>query len=346
MPEGVGARGGRFGYRRPYAILNRLINILLASVVLILALPLMLVVALIILLDDGLPVFYVGRRLGQDKQPFDMYKFRTLVLGAESIIGAELLSEQHQLTLPFGKVLRDTRLDELPQLFNILKGDMDFVGPRPVRPKVYESVCRHIRNYDQRFRVKPGLLGLSQLMTPHSTPKRIRSLIDNLLIRKKQKLAWDLWYILFTAFMVMRATANALWKAFYRRVLLERILSRYDEKRRMERIRPRDAWVAFEYQQEDPAKLVRAVLVDINEEALLMTTKERLEKALPEILTLEVRPHVALRGKGVRKARCRGRIYRELKLDDDCWGYVVVYEPVSPLNFYICHQYLLERSVA
>ena len=104
-----------------------------------------------------------------------MYKFRTLPVGAQKKIGSKLLSFRHCKLPFFSKFLRDTRLDELPQLFNIMKGEMDFLGPRPLRPEIYDHMCKGITNYDLRFNVRPGLVGYSQLFTPHSSPKRIRA---------------------------------------------------------------------------------------------------------------------------------------------------------------------------
>jgi lipopolysaccharide/colanic/teichoic acid biosynthesis glycosyltransferase len=155
----------RTGYSKASFIINTITNITLSTVLVFCSLPLLALVALVLRFKEGGPVFYRGVRLGMNKRPFIMYKFRTLVPGAESIMGAELLTRRlgsdQKLVTDFGKFLRDTRLDELPQLFNILKGDMDFLGPRPERPAIYERICKHIKGYDKRFDVKPGLIGYS-----------------------------------------------------------------------------------------------------------------------------------------------------------------------------------------
>ena len=150
-----------------------------ALALIVLALPLMATVSIVLFLRRGHHVLYVGDRLGLNKKKFRMIKFRTLVSGANGIIGKRLLGDGDPLLAPFGRFLRDTRLDELPQLFNVLKGDMRLVGPRPVRPEIYDSLCKGIPNYDRRFDVKPGLVGVSQLFTPHRTPKRLRAYLDN-----------------------------------------------------------------------------------------------------------------------------------------------------------------------
>jgi len=161
--------------------LERSIGVFLSA---LLALPASLILIPLYLLylatvRDGGGFFYRGARLGLGKKIFMIYKVRSLKVGAESRIKSALHQGGSGEELWYGNFIRRTRLDELPQLFNVLRGDMDFVGPRPERPEVYEAKLRFMREYDLRFLVKPGLTGLSQLVTPHSTPKRIRASIDN-----------------------------------------------------------------------------------------------------------------------------------------------------------------------
>ena len=148
---------------------------MLSLALIIVAFPAFLLIALLITLQDRGPVFYRGIRLGRHKEPFYMYKFRTMVPDAERMIGAEIFSRSLEsgtnILTWSGRFLRETRLDELPQLFNTLKGDMDLLGPRPLRPAVYEKFCSRIKGFDRRFDVRPGLFGFSQLFTPHSSPK-------------------------------------------------------------------------------------------------------------------------------------------------------------------------------
>src|SRR5574341_49278 len=101
----------------------------LALALLALALPVIGVIALAIRLTAGAPVFYGGTRLGRGKRPFTMFKLRTLVVGASQVTGGALLDHRHGLMIRGGRFLRETRLDELPQLWNIVRGDMAFVGP-------------------------------------------------------------------------------------------------------------------------------------------------------------------------------------------------------------------------
>src|SRR5262245_61152539 len=185
------------------AFVERAFNIALALVLIVLGSPLFLIMGILILISDGRPVIYRGERLGRGKKPFTIYKFRTLRRGAQKIIGGQLLSHEHDLAIRWGGFLRDTRLDELPQLFNILRGDINFIGPRPLRPEVYETLCKDIPGYDVCFLVKPGLLGYSQIFTPHASPKRLRSLIDYQSMKKKALAAGQLRIIGFTMLAVL-----------------------------------------------------------------------------------------------------------------------------------------------
>ena len=146
------------GYQKQWPFLNRLIDIFYAYIILFFASPLILIFSILIKLQDCGPVFYKGKRMGKGKKTYFMYKLRTLRVDAEKIIGGQLLTSQHRLETPIGKFLRDTRVDEIPQLFNVIRGDMDFIGPRPERWKVYEEQCKNIKGYDPLVFSFPGTL--------------------------------------------------------------------------------------------------------------------------------------------------------------------------------------------
>ena len=164
----------------------RLLDILLASAFLLLALPLVLLIAAAVLVTSGLPVFYRGARLGRGGRIFHMVKFRTLKQGAESrlgpYLGPELVERTRAETAPIGRWLRATQLDEIPQLWNVLRGDMSFVGPRPIRPRFFEELAAELPAYWQRLVVRPGLTGFAQVRKGYETSMA-------------EKLAHDLEYI-------------------------------------------------------------------------------------------------------------------------------------------------------
>ena len=145
----------------------RMVDLLLASAALAVLLPEMGVVAVRVRMTSGAPVLYRGDRVGRFGRVFQMYKFRTLRPGAESrlgpYLGPELSRRTEEELTSIGRVLRASHFDELPQLFNVVRGDMSIVGPRPVRPAFYAELCDEIPEYWQRLVVRPGMTGLAQL---------------------------------------------------------------------------------------------------------------------------------------------------------------------------------------
>ena len=226
------------GYRRAWVFFNSTAERLIAAIFLLISLPLLIVVPIIIKLQDGGPVFYISRRMGKDTQLVKMYKFRSLAPQAEQKIGAQLLHHSHAMETPIGRFLRDTRLDEIPQLLNVILGHMQFWGPRPERPSLYAEHCAQIPGYDRRFLVKPGLFGYSQIFTPHSTPKRIRTLIDNRNINSGKSIG-----IVRAAgvmfFLLLRMARKGLAVA-HTRLLMKLRIAHAMERRALERIKQGD----------------------------------------------------------------------------------------------------------
>ncbi|MCX7014135.1 MAG: sugar transferase [Candidatus Sumerlaeota bacterium] len=138
-------------------------QIVFALTLMLLLAPLMTGLFIAVILDSGFPFLYRGRRIGLGGSAYWMYKIRTLHEGAETKIGASLLNPNDGHVTRMGRFLRDTKLDELPQLINVLKGEMNFVGPRPVRPVFYDEYIDRIPRYAERFRVRPGVTGLAQI---------------------------------------------------------------------------------------------------------------------------------------------------------------------------------------
>ena len=341
----------RGGYFPLPALISRLFNSSLALLLMIIGIPAFVIIAIMIKMQDRGPLFYKGIRLGQNKKPFAMYKFRTLIPNAESLIGAELLSHKHKMITKSGVFLRDSRLDELPQLFNILKGDMDFLGPRPEREIIYEQLCKNIEGYDKRFLVKPGLVGYSQLFTPHGTPKKIRALIDNHFLLKKRKLSWEIYIVLKTVTsvnIVIGAKAiSYIWNGFISR----KILRRYkQEKRELKRIAITEGKVSVGRKASDENFVFsnNAELVDINEAAFLIYTNDKITRE-DRVFKLEI-DHIGAKANDRIKrktALCHGEIFRESLLNDNeyKYSYIINYTPFSPFNAYILDQYFLRKSI-
>jgi len=152
--------------RRGIDLALRAVDLTLAASLLVLLAPVIVLVALAILATSVTPVFYRGERVGRGGDVFTMLKFRTLRPDAEARLrdyyGKELTERTRSEVTPFGRRLRFAQLDELPQLWNVLRGDMSVVGPRPVRPAFFEELARDIPQYWQRLVVRPGLTGFAQ----------------------------------------------------------------------------------------------------------------------------------------------------------------------------------------
>ncbi len=148
---------------------KRIMDVVLCSIGLILTSPFMLLIAIAIKIEDGGPVFFRQDRLTRDGREFSILKFRSMVVDAEKFSGAVLASEQDPRITKVGKVIRATRLDELPQLLNILKGDMSIVGPRPERKCLADQYEKVLPEFAYRLKVKGGLTGYAQIYGKYNT---------------------------------------------------------------------------------------------------------------------------------------------------------------------------------
>jgi lipopolysaccharide/colanic/teichoic acid biosynthesis glycosyltransferase/VanZ family protein len=171
--------------------LKRPFDFALSSAGLLLSSPLWALISLAIWLQDRGPVFYSQERVGRGGRTFKTLKFRSMILHAEKGRGPVRASENRPRATKVGRVLRATAMDELPQLLNILKGDMSFVGPRALRPDELEvhgnpaaKSIEDIPGYRERHAVRPGLTGLAQVFLPGATPRRNKFRYDLLYIRK------------------------------------------------------------------------------------------------------------------------------------------------------------------
>ena len=177
--------------------INRVINIVLASLAIVILSPIFLLVALAVWLTSPGPVLYTQDRVGIDRRSrralalydrrasdhggsvFTIYKFRSMHCNAETHSGAVWATKNDPRVTPVGRFLRKTRLDELPQLFNVIKGDMNIVGPRPERPTIFARLRQDISEYPLRQRAKPGITGWAQVNLAYdSTIEDVRKKVD------------------------------------------------------------------------------------------------------------------------------------------------------------------------
>jgi len=164
---------------------KRLVELVLSSLILILLSPLMLLVSVAIKLDSRGPILFSQDRVGEYGKIFTLYKFRSMRADAEKESGPVWASEDDPRVTRVGKIIRKLRIDELPQLWNVFKGHMSFVGPRPERPVFVEKLKKTIPYYNERFCVKPGVTGWAQIKYPYGASKE----------EALEKLKYDLYYI-------------------------------------------------------------------------------------------------------------------------------------------------------
>lgn len=179
-----------------YGFVKRLFDFVCSGAAILILSPVYIIVALAIKLYDGGPILYSQIRLTEGHREFRIYKFRSMITDAEKN-GARLASQNDSRITPVGKIIRATRLDELPQLFNILKGDMSIVGPRPERPEIEEEYLRELPEFGLRLRVKAGLTGYAQVFGKYNTTPEDKLKLDLLYIMQRSVLL-DLKLILYT----------------------------------------------------------------------------------------------------------------------------------------------------
>jgi lipopolysaccharide/colanic/teichoic acid biosynthesis glycosyltransferase len=157
----------------------------IALVLFALSVPVILFTALLVKLTSRGPIFYSQVRLGKDGRPFRLYKIRTMTHNCEKTSGPRWSTPGDPRITPVGHYLRQTHLDELPQLWNVLRGEMGLVGPRPERPEFVPSLEQALPHYRDRLQVRPGVTGLAQVQQPADTD----------LASVRRKLAYDLYYL-------------------------------------------------------------------------------------------------------------------------------------------------------
>jgi lipopolysaccharide/colanic/teichoic acid biosynthesis glycosyltransferase len=170
--------------QRWYGALKVTLDFVLALVLFVLTLPVLLLAGLLVKLTSPGPILYRQTRLGKDGRPFTLYKIRSMRADSEKNGACWSAKGDPRVTF-LGRILRATHLDELPQLINVLKGEMSLVGPRPERPEFIPTLEQAIPRYRERLRVRPGVTGLAQMRLPADTD----------LESVRQKLLYDLYYV-------------------------------------------------------------------------------------------------------------------------------------------------------
>jgi lipopolysaccharide/colanic/teichoic acid biosynthesis glycosyltransferase len=210
-------------FRKFYG-LKRIVDILLSSIGLILLMPVFLVVAILIKVCSPGPVLFRQQRLSIHERPFTLIKFRTMIHQAEAKTGPTWVQEQDSRITRLGHLLRKTHLDEMPQLWNVLIGEMSLIGPRPERPVFVKQFREQkIGNYSCRHFFRPGITGYAQMLNPNPTIEQIQD-----------KTEADLWYVTHWSIKLelwlIRQTFFYFFKSLFKLVKKSRLHSDSQEK--------------------------------------------------------------------------------------------------------------------
>ena len=184
--------GSGFKYSQARDLFKRIFDISVSLLLVAIAWPFMLLTAILVALESGFPVIYKQQRVGLNGKSFCIYKFRSMRKDAEKGGKAVWASANDSRITRIGAFIRNTRLDELPQIYNVLKGDMSFVGPRPERPEFVDELNQQLDYYRERHSVRPGLMGWAQLNYPYGASYEDAA----------NKLKYDLYYVKNHSFML------------------------------------------------------------------------------------------------------------------------------------------------
>ena len=188
---------------------KRALDVVLSGIGLLASSPLWLALAIAIRREDGGPIFYTQDRVGEGGRVFTVFKFRSMIPNAEAVVGALQATEEDPRVTRVGRLMRATAMDELPQLWNIFRGDMSFVGPRALRPGEIEATgeslvaLEDVPGYADRCRIRPGLTGVAQIYAPRDIGRRNKFRYDRVYVQR-QSFWLDLRLILLSFWITFR----------------------------------------------------------------------------------------------------------------------------------------------
>lgn len=318
------------GIRPPLSV--RIFDVTCSLGLLVISAPALAASSILVGLVDGKPLFYRGVRLGLGGKEFQILKIRTLKPEAQKRLGSSLVCESRPMTTRTGIFLRDTRLDELPQILLVLKGEMGLFGPRPDRPEVFNLHVATIPGYERRLAVAPGLFGRSQILTPHGAPKRVRAVLDRRYTDGRRSALEDLGLIVLTGWAVTGLMLRRV-ASFARTTYHSRVSPRVTQRRSMRRSPARHI------SGEIVGRENKIDVLDINSSALRYQSRVSGKCEMDDLLWLRI-PDPG--GRGVRRAQVK--VTEVLRSSDG--ESVVEYESVSDNSRYMLDQYVLRRSIA
>ena len=202
---------------RPYDAVKLLADLLIAFFLFVVSVPVILIAAILVRLTSPGPATYSQVRLGRGGRAFFIYKLRTMYHNCEAQSGPQWCVKGDPRVTPIGRILRKTHIDELPQLWNVLRGDMSLVGPRPERPEIVDFLETAIAGYRGRLSVKPGVTGLAQIQLPSDTDLESvrKKLVLDLCYVERYGASLDLRLLFGTALYLMGVSYTGIGKAMY-----------------------------------------------------------------------------------------------------------------------------------
>lgn len=338
------------GYRVTNELLYRLWNLALSAILGSAALPIVGAIYIALRLTQRSPIIYKGIRLGRNRKPFIIYKFRTLSTCAERRTQACVLPPQSGLETPLGKFLRASRLDELPQLLNVLRGEMNFFGPRPVRRVIARKAQRTIAYYGRRFSVKPGLVGYAQLFMTHRTPKALRARLNAHFCRRKTCFWKEPLIMALTVWGMARKGVEMILKQSHRRIKAvvrwhrdaSAAYAHTDLDRIVSNLAMRKTSLAYICTKKG---YINCVMLSINHEAFaflapvplgtgdgMFLLQRVIKRAGKKMITAKCKVDLVLRDKSVMEPRFSYR-------------YSAYYEPLNDFDAYVIDKFFLRNSL-
>ena len=211
-------------------IMKRTMDLILCSIAMIVAAPVMAMVAIAIKLEDGGPVFYKQKRMTRHGREFEILKFRSMIVDAEKYAGAVLATENDPRITKVGRIIRATRLDEIPQILNILKGDMSIVGPRPERRVLADEIEKEVPEFAYRLKVRGGLTGYAQIYGKYNTSAYDKLRLDLMYI-ENYSLMLDIKLIILTLRIIFsKDSTEGVDKAEENQRMAQQLLDELDQE--------------------------------------------------------------------------------------------------------------------
>lgn len=311
--------------------------------------PLFLGISVILLVTQGRPIFYKGARLGFNGKEFYVYKFRSMANQSEAQLYGSVVGITSDLKTPIGRILRATRLDELAQLWNLFKGDMALLGPRPMRESVYATMGNYPQYY-KRLLVKPGLFGPAQILLPHGAPKIMRyRLFRRFYLENNDNISCKEFILCLKAIVALiKRIVSILHRSTYSKYTM---LSRPDRRKELRNenqgstlYRIKDKGGLIYLTNDDNQMYFTGTVDNTDTDNLVMYSKEEIPLGIMMngyLATMFIKN----RKKKLIKIQCQFLFREKFMRGKDTQLYLISYKASTNFNQYKLEKYFLRRSI-